>query len=525
MSNLRTHLQIHNKYELELYDANGNIKDKAYAYNVVTNTFWNTFFGNGSTTSHWFRYIGIGTGTGTPSIIDGSFFKFLASAEATLVSKDTKYPTTTLVQKATFGASASLVGTLTEVGFTIGSSSSSSQCLTHAMLQDAEGNTITIEKTDTDVLIVTATLYVTVTADESFELVPANSFGLFSALRGSGINSGNTVGYLYPAACPALPTLSSLQETYIGTNNGSATTRSRNIPTTRMPLASGQRNGIGTYINCMFVSQFGGTRLPNAEFFPAYTLQPMSVGTGDGVTTEFVCPIPDFIEGTEEVVVDGVKLTNGVDYTVDSKGNSALNASSVNAHSNFAKSISNGGKSSSGGGARVLGTAGFSGPSEYGVYPKSTAPLVFDMGKDVECNALFIDGLLYKTNYSTTYTVPIVLEYSSDNETWAEAARLSMTAIGYGYSDRLTASDKNKLVRFDSITARYWRLYADSTQSYIKDYGVGSAYGNSFFGKIGQGIVFTNPPAEGAVITIAANVDRPFKTADYVIDYSATLYW
>ena len=525
MSNLRTRVQIHNKYELELYDANGNIKNKAYAYNVVTNVFWSRFFGNGSDSSYYlFRYIGIGTGTGTPSISDTSFFKFLANAEATLVSKTTEYPTTTLVQKATFGASASIVGTLTEVGFTL--SNSYTSCLTHAMLQDAEGNTITIDKTDTDVLIVTATLYVTVTADESLELVPANSFGLFNQLRSNHINSAVTVGGLYLSACPALPTLSALHEAYISSGSGgNTTTRSRTISTTRMPVTSGQRNGKGTYINYLFVGQFGGMRLPNEEFFQAYTLQPMSVGTGDGATTEFVCPIPDFVDGTEVVIVDGVTLTNGVDYTIDSKGNSALNASSVNAHSNFAKSISNGGKTSSSGRAYVLGTAGFGTTSGHGVYPKSTAPLVFDMGEDVECNTLFIDALVYKTNYSTTYSVPIVLEYSNDNETWAEAARLSMTAIGYGYVDRLIASDKNKMVSFDSITARYWRLYADSTNSYVRDYGVGSAYGNSFFGKVGQGIVFTNPPAEGAVITIAAKVDRPFKTADYVLDYSATLYW
>lgn len=524
MSKLRTHLQIHNKYELELYDANGNVKDKAYAYNVVTNHFWNHFFGNGDSSSYYmFRYIGIGTGTGTPSVSDTSFFKYLANAEATLVSLTKEYPTTTLVQKATFGASTSVVGTLTEVGFTVGSSYTS--CLTHAMLQDAEGNTITIEKTDTDILIVTATVYVTVTAGEGFEIVPATSFGFLNKLRSNYFNSGSSVGYAYPAACPALPTYSYLHSLYNSSGSGGdIATRSRTSGTVRMPVTSGQRNGVGTYINYLYVDQFGGVKLPNAEIFPVYTLQPMSVGTGDGVTTEFVCPIPDFIEGTEKVVVDGVTLVNGVDYTVDSKGNSALNASSVNAHSNFAKSISNGDKSA-GNGTCVLGIASLQSSYYYGVFHKDKAPLVFDMGEDVECNALFIDALTYRTNYSTTYTLPIVLEYSSDNETWTEAARLSMTAIGYGYVDRLAASDKNKLVTFDSITARYWRLWVDSTTSYVRDYGVGSAYGNSFFGKVGQGIVFTNPPAEGAVITIAADVDRPFKTADYVIDYSVTTYW
>lgn len=58
MSNLKTQVRIHNKFALELFDAEGNLKDTAYAYNVVTNYFWNRFFNAQSI--NWFRYIGIG---------------------------------------------------------------------------------------------------------------------------------------------------------------------------------------------------------------------------------------------------------------------------------------------------------------------------------------------------------------------------------------------------------------------------------------------------------------------------------
>lgn len=524
MSNLKTHVHIHNKYELELYDADGNIKSKAYAYNVVTNYFWNLFSGNNlDRDSSFFRYIAIGTGTGTPSASDSGLFKYLAYAATTLVSYSKEYPTSTLVQKATFGASASIVGTLTEVGFTKGYNSTS--CFTHAMLQDSEGNPITIEKTDTDILIVTATLYITITAGEHLELVPASSFGLLAEMRNDYVNSAQVVGSTRLAACPLLPTHSTLHSASLGNGSGgNATTRSRSFATTRMPVTSGQRNGLGTYINSIFTDKFGGVRLPNEEFFPAYMLQPMNVGTGDGVTSVFACPIPDFIEGTEKVVVDGVTLTNGVDYAIDSKGNTALNASSVNAHSNFAKSISNGGKTSNGG-TYVLGIAGLQTASNYVVFEKNVAPLVFDMGMDVECNALFVDALCVQYQSSSVRNATLVLEYSSDNESWTEATRIATSMSGTGYPDSIPAASKNLLATFDSVTARYWRLYVESTDSYVRSYGVGSAYGNSFFGKVGQGIVFTNPPAEGAVITIAAKVDRPFKTADYVLDYSATLYW
>lgn len=48
---------------------------------------------------------------------------------------------------------------ITEVGF--GYSTSSGSAVTHSMLKDSEGNQIAIEKTDTDVLTIYATFYLT----------------------------------------------------------------------------------------------------------------------------------------------------------------------------------------------------------------------------------------------------------------------------------------------------------------------------------------------------------------------------
>ena len=42
-------------------------------------------------------------------------------------------------------------------------------------------------------------------------------------------------------------------------------------------------------------------------------------------------------------------------------------------------------------------------------------------------------------------------------------------------------------------------------------------------GYIGQGIVFTNPPAEGAVITMDASTDLPMKNENFVFDVDLTM--
>ena len=324
MGKLETLVQIHNKFELDLYDANGNHKDKAYAYNVVLNRFWQLFFGNSlNKESSFFANIAIGTGTTTPDASNTSLGKSLGVASATLVSYTKEYPTSVLVQKATFGASTSLAGILTEVGFTQGSSTTSP--FTRALLQDSEGNPITIEKTDTDILIVTATLYITVTAGENLELVPADSFGFLTQMRQMYVNSAHVVGYAYLSASPAYPSLS-----YIHSNSfsngagGDYTTRSRTLGATRVPIASGNRNGVGTYVNVIHVGSFGTVHLPNTQFFPVYTLQPMNVGIGDGATTAFVCPIPDFIEGTDKVVVDGVTLGVGSVLCIEARRHGLL---------------------------------------------------------------------------------------------------------------------------------------------------------------------------------------------------------
>ena len=59
-------------------------------------------------------------------------------------------------------------------------------------------------------------------------------------------------------------------------------------------------------------------------------------------------------------------------------------------------------------------------------------------------------------------------------------------------------------------------IYGDNTiESNKKDY--------YFIGYVGDGIEFTTPPPEGAVITMDAYTDLPFVSPNNVLDLSATL--
>lgn len=510
MIELKAPMSIKNEYVLELYDKDSRLKEKAYAYNLVTNQFFTQAFHQ---SAQWypFNYMHIGTGSGTPSVSDTSLFRMLTYALTSLISVKYSYPTSTAVYKATFPASSSYVGIITEVG--LAQSNGSSRLQTHALLQDSEGNPITINKTDTDTLIVTATVHCTVSAAEGLTLVPASSFIGFTRtfdknsynLRPSSIglaaspakSDQSTLGY------NDYPTPNATNKSYTGTKRIDANT------------------GNNCFVNAVYVAGFGKALLPNEAIFPPYELQPIKVGTGDGTTTEFKCPIPDFIENTEVITVDGVELTRDTDYTVDPVGNSALNASSINAHSNRAVSISY--KEASytlyAFGIRSINT------NKNATFGKADAPAKFDMGIEKTCNALYIDSLVcgQSAPYGATDCV-VTLEYSNDNTNWQTACSFATKFIGKDQASSLPTEYKKMLTKFDPITARYWRIYSSGTSSYLS-YGLTSGGGNSFFGYVGDGIVFKEPPAEGAEIKIRAKVNRPFKTSDYLLDFSVSAYF
>ncbi|MGI6745439.1 MAG: hypothetical protein ACOX45_04630, partial [Acutalibacteraceae bacterium] len=119
-----------------------------------------------SKTSDLFRYIAIGTGTGTPAVTDTALFSQLIRKEVTTLETVYEYPTSHTTKQIKLEATECNGSTITEValvGVYSGTLTNSYYIMSHAMLQDSEGNQIAIAKTDTDVVYITATFYVTYT--------------------------------------------------------------------------------------------------------------------------------------------------------------------------------------------------------------------------------------------------------------------------------------------------------------------------------------------------------------------------
>lgn len=362
--NLKECVTIHNRYELKLKDAyTGEVKQTAIAENVVLDKFWdNLNYSNGFILM--FGGVAMGAGNGTPSASDTALFEkafeYTSSSSGSgasntnyfsMLSMSEAYPTSSYVWSITVPAEAAYVGELTEIGLVRTFTNYSNKDLwTHAMLQDAEGNHITVNKTDLDVLTITVTVYVTFgTADDNFKWYKPGPRNAISALfRNGGVfgkayGTGNlfTDSRFKLCHCTTatyngqyIEDIISPTAVRLGNSKYNQTTRILDVPSARMITS----NGNGTYYNGLILGTssessglyLGGIVYPNTEIFPNQTIKGISVGIGDGSTTAFELPLEYFIEQTDVVYIDGTPLQRGIDYTIDNTDSRSMSTTLSN---------------------------------------------------------------------------------------------------------------------------------------------------------------------------------------------------
>lgn len=152
---------IHNRFDVEIVDAKtGELKRKARAFNVVCDGLWTALNKSFSVTGYggWFKSIAYGNGTGTPSGGDAALFNQIGKMVGEHVSFGIDYKNSHVwIRKDISITETVAVGeTITEVGIV----DADNILCTHAMLQDMNGNQISIEKSDTDIVNVYATIFV-----------------------------------------------------------------------------------------------------------------------------------------------------------------------------------------------------------------------------------------------------------------------------------------------------------------------------------------------------------------------------
>ena len=441
---------------------------------------------------------------------------------------------------ARIDASAAFVGTVTELGiyYTFGGSSYI-YLGTHALIKDAEGNPMTITKEDTEELLVDVHVQYQLGGGTDFEWLPWYRYVMrdtYSSLIWPHIPS---LGYIRIVMMKAYPDLMSngdvigsrqaVTQKYDATKHVLTISQGRfladNSPTQEYVNAVGivPAYANSSYDNYQSSTPIGIFRFPNPEIFPNTTLSEMQVGVGDGETKEFIPPLNLWVKNTERIYIDGELKVRDVDYTCDHRNNlsnlSTLHASLFCELKNEIirpDTVENGRM-----GYHPLkgGFNGIPGNGNLYVLWDNDHPLEWELKPDpqigIEADYFQMESVRNTAGQAWKNAV-FTLSYSVDGEEWIEAGT---------YKDT-TGSNTYESYRFDfpeTVSAKHWRLSID-VSGCVEKVKTSRFYAGavSYLGRNGSPICFDEAPVAGAIITMDADIDRPMKNNNFILDVNPT---
>lgn len=505
--NVPIQASIHNRFDIELVDATtGIVKEKATAFNVICEGLWERLL----TPATYFNYIHYGDGKGSPSTSDRSLFRFVG-CDAVTHQTQTVNDNTGIgyVRKYIQIAPETAVGvTITEVG--IAHSSTASSLCTHAMLEDMNGNPVSIVKTDTDLINIYATVYCiykpegymngsvfiggdttdmafvkAICGDYSNDYWPSYAFGT----RAWGMYSEQVYPYSDGVSV---------------TNSYDIRNRTMTITMERMGvnsnnLVSGGMTGVmfagyrtsesATYPGMSGPSLFLLAGVEGGWFPPARVVNE-SIAIGDGKTTVYSTEFPYATNAT--VYVDGVALQSGVTVTP------GLNECPF--PNNYVSAI----KSSSRPGKIYPSTNAIGENRSFTTWRSHTGMYV----------TTGVWRYFYNPNYESVpvtniYAPYAYVEASTDMVNWVRVLTFTDTST--------------KAVPKAYQNYPFWR--EKRTQSYDPSFGYGNHYGEFTMPATPGNIIFDTPPKNGEVITIDYTTSVIPKNSDHVLDVVIAIHF
>ena len=305
-------VSIHNRFDLEVVDANsGELKQKAVAENTICNALWTRLCSSNT----WNTYIHYGAGSGTPSPADASLFNFLGYLSSSVYSHGYDYENNTykVTTKAVLSETEAVGKTLTEIGIAYGTSSSN--LVTHAMLRDMNGNPVSLEKTDVDIINIYATVFCHFSSPEFTRVlgtVISSSGGLHSGILGHLVGlSSMSVTCIYPSRGYAPWNLKSFTNAAVSYNPAQRQIR---IDAPRASATAWNYGGIKTLFLCFNAIPEVSFEIEEGDgWYNKTTILDEAVGTGDGTTKEFSTDIA-FAKNLV-AKVNGVEVPSEVEYT------------------------------------------------------------------------------------------------------------------------------------------------------------------------------------------------------------------
>ena len=485
---------IHNRFDVEVRDAaTGALRQRARGYNVICDTLWSDCFSNTSISSYM-RNIAYGTGSGTPSAADTTLFTPLGSAATTDMSTTVDVLTGVAAStgKITLSPETAVGETLTEVGI-----GTTAKIFTHAMLEDMNGNPISIEKTDTDVIIIYATVYLhwSATGWDGKALAPSDVTGmnmLSVMLAGAQIDHqqlqiwAKFAGYRgaarrYGESQTWMTTLTWSAATKKYSFSGRAGVDEQNLPIRDVALLLGTPSiSAGGIYSTLWLSALLGS------WFTPPAITGEAIATGDGATADFRTAFP--VRSGATVYVNGVAAAATVRSGPPDASDLAPWLNALDSASTLAHLI-------------CLGSIATS--SDSSAYLRYT-----DAGNIFENPDRAAVGIAsFVLRYTGSGTRQSKIETSDDLVTWTEAVTTPTTS----------SSQQTAEIPAAQQGARFFRL---------TNLGTSSSYIQSAVGNVANpatNIHFDAPPAAGAVITASYVPDCIAKDSNHVFDLTVEL--
>ena len=549
-------IKFNNKYHVELIDSTtGALKQSGDFHNTHLIGFYQLLIGKrgyadteSTWDSHYFdmcKYLKVGSGTTAPTFNDTKLATELWSTSAsnvvhTWINDYTIRKTATF----TFPATSSYVGSVREVGMEYvyynyyhSVERNYGGLSTRALLTDSEGQIITFEKTDLDILVITVNAEVSFTSSsDGFKIVKQSKF----LGRLVGLNeptwSNNWNKFIGHNGYLNLIRFRDTYENITGTledkavSNGSPTVVSKltadeaylKYSVARLPSTDITEQ---TFYHAVSLPSIGYWPLPNEDIFPAYKIEGINIGTGDGTTTSFENPLSYFKKDSEKIYKNGVLLTRGVDYTINHISNKDCKPELAQmippkAVRSDAKDL---GVYTASLRPLIIPSTVYKSIKDYDLSTEAPAfnaeyPLYIEYEEPVTMNCLKWSNNLRGFNTSgsaqnVSAGTTFYLDYSLNGEEYIEVGSVS-----------LATSNGSFTIDFTATTAKYWRVRTNWSANSLYFIGILSSYNEYFtLNHKDPYIVFTEAPASGDTLTMDVDMDIIMKSENYVVDLSCRI--
>ena len=482
---------IRNEFRIVVEDIKTGKTDEYKAYNLVLNQMW-TRLVNFQT---YFVNIHYGTGTGTLAATRTTLFTHRGTKAATTELQARALPTSKWVRKIVLNPEEEVGQTLTEVGVAFGATNTN--LVTHAFIKDAEGNPISLTKTDTQVITIYATMFYTLTANSSYD----DKIRLVQPLSNNEWLS-YLMGATYPTQQFRVTRAPEFSNGTAPTSHGSspnvlvadwikdAANKKVTTPVRRLGVSvgNGEVRGFGLGSSDA-LGTFRG-QFPITGVFTSKAITGESLGSGDGAKVGFN---PTWIYANISAVkIDDVAVDSGdYDLAVTKKGTNLLLGKTVQVIVDDATN-----------------PVSPSNLTDNNISTNSFLPTGVEIGIDV--GAMFaVDTFRLYHSYISAGLATFQIRGSS-NPDFSDSVLLGTvgSSLVVGWNE----------ITFTPASYRYYHIVSISS-------GGIRTYSQIQLLTAANQITFHTPPANGAVITADYTVPYVPKDSNHVLDLQATIQY